>query len=125
MESETFITVYLYNSIVALMRTPAIPEEGDPHGAASIFGRMMDRGVRIAYGSVRAMDRGIRIHGLPADIWAATKILFQTLRHPLLRNGEPMLEVALPVRGRYEWQEGHELITPNSGHTPRTCKFLS
>ena len=85
------------NSIVALMRTPAIPEEGDPHGAASIFGRMMARGVRIAYGSVRAMDRGIRIHGLPADIWAATKILFQTLRHPLLRNGEPMLEVAWPV----------------------------
>ena len=79
--------------------------------------------MRIAYGSVRAMDRGIRIHGLPADIWAATKILFQTLRHPLLRNGEPTLEVALPVRGRYEWQEGHELITPNSGHTRGLVNF--
>ena len=41
---------------------------------------MMVRGIRIAYGSVRAMDRSIRIHGLLADIWAATKILYQTLR---------------------------------------------
>ena len=39
---------------------------------------MMVRGVRIAYGSVRAMDLSIRIHVLLADIWAATKILFQT-----------------------------------------------
>ena len=56
MESETFITVYLDNSIVSVKRTAAIPERVMliTHGTASIFGRMMARGVLLAYGPARA-----------------------------------------------------------------------
>ena len=63
METLNMMTLYLDNSEVALFQVRAVPVSGDPNGVASIFGRMMQRGVSIALGPVRAMDRAIRIHG--------------------------------------------------------------
>ena len=90
METLNMMTLYLDKDVVALFQVRAVPLSGDPNGVASIFGRMMQRGVSIALGPVRLiMDRAIRIHGFARDIWAATKILrHPALRHPALRGGE-------------------------------------
>ena len=56
------MTLYLDNGVVALFQVRAVPLSGDPNGVASIFGRMMQRGVSIAVGPVRLMmDRAIRM----------------------------------------------------------------
>ena len=114
METLNMMTLYLDNGVVALFQVRAVPVSGDPNGVASIFGRMMQRGVSIALGPVWAMDRAIRIHGFARDIWAATKILFQTLRHPALRHPDATVEVDL--NDRYIWVD-HELVTPNRTNT--------